>query len=177
MKKRLTCDINRLTHMSYGPCHRCSKGRAAQSGSHPTSQACGTARSGRTPGSGLIHLQAPGLSLSPAGAATQTTGSRGRCQSFFHGQAFASFSGKTPDLRRLDRIDPERDRQPSTAGGTASWGRPWLTVSRVSNERCGWNINLIDCGRRNWRRLMNASCPTRSGSEVGPNRPEATRRF
>ena len=41
MKKFLTCDINRLTHMSYGPGHRCSKGRAAQSGPHPTPQAGG----------------------------------------------------------------------------------------------------------------------------------------
>jgi hypothetical protein len=38
---------------------------------------------------------------------------------------------------------------------------------------------LIGCGRRNWPRLMNAWCPTRSGSQTGqrPHRPEASRRF
>jgi hypothetical protein len=38
---------------------------------------------------------------------------------------------------------------------------------------------LIGWGWRNWRRLMNASCPTRSDAPTGqlPRRPEATRRF
>ena len=35
MKNLLTCDINRRIYMSYGSRQRCSKGRAAQSGSHP----------------------------------------------------------------------------------------------------------------------------------------------
>jgi hypothetical protein len=82
-------------------------------------------------------------------------------------------------VRHLNRLDVERDRQPSVAGGTPSRGRPWLTTRQVGNERCGWNINLIGCGWRNWPRLMNASCLTRSGAPSGQlsNRPEATRRF
>ena len=179
MKNLLTCDINRLIDMSYGTRHRSSKGRTTQSRSHATPQACTTARGRRTPGPGLVHLQAPSLPLSPAGAATQTTGSGGRCQSLFYGQALAPFGGKTQDVRRLDGVDLKRNRQPSVAGGPASRGRPWLTAHQVGNARCGWNINLIGWGRRNWPRLMNAWCPTRSGSQARqlPNCPPATRRF
>jgi hypothetical protein len=38
---------------------------------------------------------------------------------------------------------------------------------------------LIGCGWRNWRRFMNASCPTRADAPTGPlrDRPKATRRF
>jgi hypothetical protein len=177
MKSLLICDIKERTLMSYGPRQRCSEGRAAQSGSHPAPRTRATARGCRPPGSRLVHLQAPSLSLSPTGSAAQTTGSRGRRQSLFYGQAFAPFSGKSPDLRRLDGIDTERDHQPGLAGSIASWGRPWLTARQVSHERCGWNINLIVCGRRSWRRPMNALCLTRSGSEMGHHCPEATRRF
>ena len=179
MKKFLTCDINRRIYMSYGPCHGCSEGRAAQLGSHLVARSGFSARGRRTPCPGLLHLQTPSLSLSRAGPATPTPASGGRWQSLFYGQAFAPFGGKTSEVRHLHRFDLERDRQPSAAGGTTSWGRPWLTIRQVGNERCGWNINLIGYGRRNWRRLMPASCPTRSGSATGqlPHRRQAIRRF
>src|ERR1019366_3106138 len=58
--------------------------------------------------------------------------------------------------------------------------RTWLlTENFVPNVRTLliWNINLIGYGRRNWRRLINASCPTISGSPSGqlPRRPETIR--
>ncbi len=179
MKKVLTCDINRRIYMSYGPRYGCSEGRAAELGSHPVARIGSSGRGRRAPCAGLFHLQTPGLSLSRAGAATPTPASGRRCQSLFHGQAFAPFGGKTSDVRHLHRFDLERDRQPSVAGDAASWGRPWLTARQVGNGRCGWNINSIGCGRRNWPKLMNASCPTRSGSPSGqlPHRPQAARRF
>jgi len=179
MKKILTCDISGRTYMSYGPCHRCSEGRAAQLGSRPLARTGFSSPGCRTPCTELLHLQAPSLSLSRTGAATPPPASGRRCQSLFYGQAFAPFGGKTPDVRQLHRVDLERDRQSSAAGGTASWGRPWLTIRQVGNERCGWNINLIGCGWRNWRRFMNASCPTRADAPTGPlrDRPKATRRF
>jgi len=179
MKKPLTYDIKRRIYMSYGPRHRCPKGRATQWGSHPAAQTCPTARGRRTPCPGLVHLQAPGLSLSRAGSAAQTPDSDRRGQSFFYRQAFAPFGGKTPEVRCLDRIDLERDRQPSVAGGTASRGRPWLTARQVGNEGCDWSINLIGCGRRNWLRLMKGSYPTRFSSQprLLPNSREAIRRL
>jgi hypothetical protein len=179
MKKFLTCDINRRTDMSYGPCHGCSEGRAAQLGSHPVAGSGFSARGRRTPRPQLLHLQTPSLSLSRAGPATPPSASGRRCQSLFYGQAFAPLGGKTADVRHFHRRYLERDRQPSGAGGTESWGRPWLTIRRVGSERSIWNINLIGYARRNWRRLMNASCPTRSGTPSGPlpHRPKATRRF
>jgi hypothetical protein len=179
MKKSLTCDIKGRIYMSYNPRHRCPEGRATQWGSHPAAQTRPTARGRRTPCPGLVHLQAPGLSLSRAGAATQTPDSGRRGQSFFYRQAFAPFGGKTPEVRCLDRIDIERDRQPSVAGGTASRGRPWLTAPQVGNERYDWSINLIDCGWRSWLRRMKGSCPTSLGPQprLLPNRREATRRL
>ena len=179
MKKFLTSDIKRRTYMSHGARHRCSEGRAAQFGSLPVAGPGFAARGRRTPCPELLHLQTPGLSLSRAGAATPTSDSGRRCQSLFYRQAFAPFGRKTPDVCHFHRLDLERDRQSSLAGGTASWGRPWLTTRQVGNERSIWNINLIGYGRRNWRRLINASCPTMSGSPSGqlPRRPETTRGF
>ena len=179
MKNLLTRDINRRTHMSYASRQRCSEGRAAQSGSYPPGRARATTRGCRTPGPGLGGLQAPSLSLSSAGSATQASDSRGRCQGLLYRQTLASSGGYAPDVRRLNRLDLERDRQSSVAGIAASWGRPWLTARQVGNGRCGWNFNLTGCGRRNWPRLMNAWCPTGCGSATGqlPHYPEATRRF
>ena len=179
MQNLLTCAINRRIYMSNGARHRSSKGRAAQSGSHLAWQACGTARDRRTSGPGLVHLQAPSLSLSPAGSEAQTTRSGGRRQGVFYGQAFQPSGGIASDVCRFDRIDLERDRQPSVADGPAAWGRPWLTARQVGNARCGWNINLIGWERRNWPKLMNVWCPTRFSLQAQqfPNRPQATRRF
>jgi len=149
MKNLLTCDINRLIYMSYASCQRCSEGRAAQSGSHPPPRTRTLARGRRTPGPGLVRLQAPSLSLSPAGSAAQTTCSGGGRQGVFYRQTFSPFSGEAANIRRFNRVDLERDRQPSGAVGPASWGRPWLTARRVGHERCGWSIVSIGWGRRN----------------------------
>ncbi len=179
MKNLLTCDINRRNYMSCGTCQRCSKSRAAQSGSHPPPRAPVPARGGPTPGPELVGHQAPGLSLSAAGAATQTTRAGGRRQGVFYRQTFPPLGGEAPNVRRLHRMDLERDRQPSGAVGPASWGRPWLTVRQVGNARCGWIIHLIACGQRNWPKFMSAWCPTRSPfhrRQLPPCR-KASRRF
>jgi hypothetical protein len=179
MKNLLTCDINRRTYMSYASRQRCSKSRAAQSGSHPPPRACAPSRGCRTLGSRVVGHQAPSLSLSAACSATPTTRPGTRRQGLLYGQALAPSGGNAPDLRRLDRFDPQRDRQPSRASGTPSWGRAWLTTRRIGNARCGWNINLTGCGQRSWPRLMNAWYPTPCNSPCGPRPhcPETIRRF
>ena len=179
MKNLLTGDIKGRIYTSYGARQRCSKSRPAQSGSHPSPRALVPARGGRTPGPELVCHQAPGLSLSAAGSATQTTRSGGRRQGVFYGQTFSPFSGEAPNVRRLHRMDLERDRLPRGAVGPASWGRPWLTVRQVGNARCGWIINLIGCGQRNWPKFMHAWCPTRSHSHLRQLPPcrRASRRF
>src|SRR5580692_7331127 len=143
MKNLLTCDINRLTHMSYDSRQRCSKGRATQSGSHPPPRACATSRGCRTLGSRVVGDQASSLSLSAACSATPTTRCGARCQGLLYGQALAPFGGHAPDLRRLDRFDPERDRQPRRASDSPSWGRPWLTTRGVGNARCGVELVFL----------------------------------
>ena len=160
MKKPLTCDINRRTYISHGTCERCSKSRATQSGSHPPPRTCALARGSRTPGSRLVRHQAPSLSLSPACPTTQTTGSGRRRQSILYRQAFSPFGRKAAGLCRLHRLDVERNCQPSGAGGPAPRGRPWLTARQAGSARCGGNINLIGCRRRNWLRFMRAWCPS-----------------
>jgi hypothetical protein len=179
MKNLLTCDISRRTYMSDGTRQRCSKSPAAQSGSHPPPRACATSRGRRTLGSRLVRHQASSLSLSAACSAAPTTRPGTRCQGLLYSQAFAPSGGNAPDLRRRDRLNPERDRQPSRASGTPSWGRPWLTTRSVGNARCGWNINLTGCGQRSWPRFMNAWYPTRGSSPCGPRPhcPETIRRF
>ena len=168
MTKPLTCVINRRIQMTYGSRQRCPESRAAQSGSQPAAGTRAPAPGRRAPRPCLLHLQAPGLSLSRAGTAAQTSGPGRRYESVFHGQALAQSGGQTPDLCSLDRIDLERDRQPCLVGGTASRGRTWLTGRRVGNGRCGSNINLIGCWARNWHTLMNCSCPTRSVPRFEP---------
>jgi len=179
MMKPLTCVINRRTIMTDGSCQRYPESRTAQPGSHSAARTRATARGRRTSRRSLFHLQAPGLSLSPAGAATETAGSGRRCQSLLHNQTLPQPGGETPDVRNLDGIDLERDRQPGIAGCIASRGRTWLTGRRVGNGRCGWNINWIGCWRRSWHTLMNCSCPTRSGPppEPGVVIPPANRSF
>jgi hypothetical protein len=85
----------------------------------------------------LFHLQAPGISPSPAGAATETAGSGRRCQSPHHDQTLPRPGGETPDARNLDGIDLERDRQPGIAGCIAVRGMSWPTARRLNRGRCG----------------------------------------
>ena len=179
MKNLLTCDINGRTYMSYASRQRCSKGRATQSGACSSPRAGTAARGCRTLGSRVVGHQASSLSSSAACSATPTTRPGTRRQSLLYGQALAPSGGNAPDLRRLDRFDPQRDRQPSRASGTPSWGGPWLTTRWVGNARCGWNINLTGCGQRSWPRLMNAWCPTefRTPPEPLPCCRKAGRRF
>ena len=167
MKNLLTCDRNGRTYMSYGTRQRGSKSRATQSGAHASPRARALARGGRTLGSRLVRHQAPSLSLSPACPTTQTSGSGRRRQGIFYGQAFSPFGRKAEGLCRLHRFDVERDCQPGGAGGAASWRRPWLTARQAGHARCGGNINLIGCQRRNWRRFMPVWCPSRSPSQPG----------
>jgi len=178
MKNLLTCDINRRIYMSYGTRQRCSKSPATQSGTYASARAGAPTRGGRTPGSRLVRHQAPSLSLSPACPTTQTTGSGRRRQDIFYRQAFSPFGRKAAGLCRLHRLDAERDCQPCRAGGAAAWGRPWLSARQAGCARCGGNINLIGCPRRNWLRYMRVWCPSWFRPRPGPLSPcpDATRR-
>ena len=179
MIKSLTCDMNRRTYMSHGSCQRSPEGRTAQLGSHPAAAACAPARGCRAPCPRLLHLQAPGLSISRTGSPPQTSSPSRRCQSVLHRESLAQSGRQTPRLRRFHRIDLERNRQSCLLGGTASRGRSWLTGLHVGNGRYGWNINLIDCRQRSWRKRMSCSCPPESGRQRGslPEKPAAIRRF
>ena len=179
MIKFLTCDIHRRIYMSYGPRQRYPESRAAQPGSHPAARIRTPARGRRALRPGLFHFQAPSLSLSRTGPAPQARCPCRRCQSFLHRQTLAQSGSQTPRLCRLHRIDLERNRQPRLLGGTASRGRSWLTGRRIDNERYGWNINLIGCCQRSWRRRMSCSYPPEYGRQPGPlpDRPAASRRF
>ena len=176
--KLLTCVTKGRIYMTYGPRQRCPKGRAAQSGAHPVARPPAPARCRRTSRPSLLHLPAPGLSLPRASAPTQTPRSGRRCQDFLHRQSLAHLGRQTPYVRRFHRIDLERDRHSGLLGRTPSRGRSWLT-GRVDHGRCGWNINLIGCCRRNWLRLMNYSYPSRPGQPAVPpsTRQAARRRF
>lgn len=179
MIKFLTCDISRRIYMSYGPRQRCPESRAAQPGPHSAAGTRAPARGRPTPRPDLFHFQAPSLSLPRSGTAAQAPSSGRRCQSVFHCQTFTRSDRPTPRLRRFHRFDIERNRQPSLLCSTPSRGRSWLTGG-VGNGRCGWNINLIDCCQRSWRRRMSCSCPPESGRQLPgplPDKPAAIRRF
>ena len=179
MTKPLTCVINRRIYMTDGSRQRYPESRAAQSGSQSLAGTRPPARGRRPSRPGLFHFQAPGLSVSRAGTATETSGAGRRRKDFLHRQAFTQPGGETPGLRGIDRIDAERDCQPCLVGSAPSRGRTWLTGRRVGNGRCGSNINLIDCWRKSWRRLLNCSCPTRSVPQPEPvsATPPANRSF
>jgi len=176
--KPLTCVTRRRIYMAYGPCQRCPKGRAAQSGAHPPAGASALAGCRRAPRPDVLDLATSGLSLSRAGPPAQAPCFRWRCQDFLYREAIAQFDRQAPRLRRFHRIDLERDRQSGLLGGTASRGRSWLT-GRGGNGLCGLNTNLIACCQRNWHRLMNCSCLPRHGQQAGPppNNQTAMRRF
>lgn len=177
MRKPLTCDINRRIYMTDGQSHRGPESRATQPGAHAAAPTRAPARGRRTPRPDLFPLPAPSLPLPRAGPAAQTSGSGRRCQSVLHGETLAQSGRETPHARRCDRIDAERDRQPRLTGAAAPRGRAWLTGRQLGRGSYGWNIDLIGCWRRSWRRLMNCSCPTKCGPHPEPAGRSPTRRF
>src|SRR5271157_4115629 len=83
----------------------------------------------------------------------------------------------TPRLRRFDRIDLKRDRQPCLLGGTASRGRSWLSRRAVSHEPSIWNIASTDYCRTSWFRPTTCSHRTGTGWLLQVRSPQAARRW
>ena len=176
-KKCLTYDVKRRIYMSDGPRQPDPKGRTDQLGPQHSAAVPALARRCPTNGPKLLDFRAPGLSLPRASTATQAPSPRWRCQSVLHGQAFAQPCRSTPRLRRFDRIDLKRDRQPCLLGGTIPWGRSWLTRRGVSHEACIWSIVSTDCYRRSWFRPTNCSCQTGAGRWLSARSSQAARRL
>ena len=177
VKKCFTYDTIRRIYMAYASRQPYSKGRTDQLGSHPSAAVSALARGCPAIGPELLHLPAPGLSLPRAGTATQAPSPGRRCQSVLHRQAFAPSRRATPRLRRFDRIDLKRDRQPSYFGGAAARGRSWLTRHPVSLEPFISNIALTDCCRTSWFRPTNCSSRTGAGRLLQARSPQAARRW
>ena len=176
-KEGLTYDINGRIYMSDASRQPYPKGRTAQLGSHPSAAVSALARGCPAIGPELLHLRAPGLSLPRAGTATQAPRPGRRCQSILHRQAFAPSRGATPRLRRFNRIDLERDRQPCLLGGPAPRGRSWLIRRAVSHEPCIWNIASTDYCRTSWFRPTNCSRRTGARRWLQARSPRAARRL
>jgi len=171
VKELLTCDIDRRTHMSYGPRQRCSEGRPAQSGSHPTAPTCTTARGRRTPCPGLGHLQASGLSLSRPSSATQTvpttngpTGldrdrrssldqrnARRRVRTISEAGRRCTSTGRSPSLLTGTR----GERMPSNAQGSLTVQFSWIWEPSGADGATPWIAKATIVGI--WRRLFNAN--------------------
>ena len=176
-KKCLTYDINRRIYMSNAPRQPYPKGRTTQLGPHPFAALSALARGCPAIGPELLHLRAPGLSLPRAGTTTQAPSPGRRYQSVLHRQAFARARTATPRLRRFDRIDLKRDRQPCLLGGTAPRGRSWLSRCAVSHEPSIWNTASTDYCRTSWFRPMNCSRRTGAGRLLPARSPQAARRW
>jgi hypothetical protein len=151
--------------------------RTAQLGPHPAAAVSALARGCPAIGPELLSLRAPGLSLPRAGTATQAPRPGRRCQSLVYRQAFAPSGRETPRLRRFERIDLERDRQPCLLGGPAPWGRSWLTRRALSHEPCIWNTASTDYCRTSWFRPTNCSRRTGAGRLLQARSPQAARRW
>ena len=151
----LICQMPRANHIQ--------KAERLNLGPHPSAAVSALARGRPAIGPQLLHLRASGLSLPRAGTATQAPSSGRRCQSVLHRQTFAPSGRPTPRLRRIDRIDLERDRQPCLLGGPAARGRSWLSRRPVSHEPCIWNTASTDYCRTSWLRPTSCSCRTGAG--------------
>jgi len=176
-KKCLKYDINRRIYMANASRQPYPKGRTDQLGSHSSAAVSALARGCAPIGPELLHLRAPGLSLPRAGTATQAPSPGRRCQSILHRQAFARSRRATPRLRRFDRIDLKRDRQPCLLGGPAPRGRSWLTRRPLSHEPCIWNTASTDYYRTSWFRPTNCSRRTGPGRLRQARSPQAARRW
>jgi hypothetical protein len=177
LKKYLRGDVYRRTYMSYASRQPYPKGRTAQLGPHPSAAVSALARGRPAIGPELLHLRAPGLSLPRAGTATQAPSPGRRCQSVLYRQAFAPSCTATPHLRRFDRIDLKRDRQPCLLGSTAPRGRSWLTRRPVSHEPSIWNTASTDYCRTSWFRPTTCSCRTGTGRWLQARSRQAARRW
>jgi len=176
-KKCLIYDINGRIYMSNASRQPYPKSRTAQPGPHPPAAVSALARGCPASGPEVLHLRAPGLSLPRAGTATQAPRPGRRCQSVLHRQAFAPSRRATPRLRRFDRIDLERDRQPCLRGGSAARGRSWLSQHPVSHEPSIWNTVSTDYCRTSWFRPTNCSHRTGAGRLLQARSPQAARRL
>lgn len=161
----LTSVAKRRIFVSHDSGQQCNESRAAQSCSCCSQRTRESTRFCRTPRTCLLHLQAPSLSLSSHGAATETPCSSRRRQGFVHGQALAESARQAPWLCSIDGIDLERDCAPRAAFDATSRGRSWLIPCRLNNGGYGWSINSIGYWVKGWFRPMRCSCQTGSSRQ------------
>ena len=177
LKKHLRCDVYGRIYMSNASRQPYPKGRTAQLDPHSSAALSALARGGSAIGPEVLHLRAPGLSLPRAGTATQASRPGRRCQGLLHRQTFAPSRRATPHLRRFDRNDLERDRQPCLLVGTASRGRSWLSRRAVRHEPSIWNTASTDYCRTSWLRPTNCSRRIGAGRLLQARSPQAARRW
>src|SRR5262249_55685621 len=118
-------------------------------------------------GGGWRPVAAPSVSVPAARATVEGTGRGDRCQGRLHGEALTHPCASTPDTRRFEWADAERDRQSCGRGDREAREGTCLIVRPVSRVRCAWSIDSIDCQRRNGRGRTTCSRPPHAGRRDG----------
>jgi hypothetical protein len=113
-----------------------------------------------------LDLATPGASLCRTSAANEISRCGGGSQDRIHGEVAAGVGGAPSPLRRNNRRDTQRNRQPRLVGRAPARGRAWLTAEPQLAMKFEWRIARIACCRKNLPKPISCSC--RSASRRPP---------
>lgn len=158
-------------YMSYASCQCSSTGATPQLLAPPASALLVAFASRAAVGPCMLHLLAPGLSLSEASPAPPPSRSRQPAQDCLHGQVAHHAGPPAAALCRAYSTPLERNRQPrldrDARPGAEAWlnrGHPGCRAQFISN------IISTVCSLPNSRKRTNCLCPKGDGPSATPRR-------
>src|SRR5271157_2137891 len=159
----LTCVVYGCSVMANASSQRCPKSQAPQPGADFAASATPTIGGGPTARQDLFHLSSSGLSLHPAGAASDRPRSRQRSQGCLYRQTLTHSGRPHPDLCHGRGSFVKRERQSSLDGHAQSGTEAWLSSGQRAPLRSISNIALIAYSQTSSPMPINSWCRTGAG--------------
>ena len=157
--------------MTDAACQRCSKGRPTQSRTGPASPGAPTIRCGQATCEGMFHISSSSPSLPRTSSASEGACSGQRSQAGIYRQTSAKSDSASLVVRHNQTTLHQRGGQPGVARAATARARSWVSRDQLGHGPVVWNIALIACCRKSWRKPT--SCWSRKN---GGRWPEARKR-
>jgi len=142
------------------------EGRATQSRPGFASASGSAFRRCRAIGAGLLHFAAPSLPLPRVCSATEGADRSQRSQAGVYRQASTQPDSAGPSVRGNQTIVHQRGGQPGVARAATARARAWVSRNQIGHGPVVWNIDLIACCRKSWRK--STSCWSRKNGGQWP---------
>jgi hypothetical protein len=138
--------------MTDAACQRCAESRAPQPRTGPASRSGPAIRCSYATCEGMFHISSSSPSLSRTSSASEDAYSGQRSQAGIYRQASAKSDSASSVVRHNQTTLHQRGSKPGVARAAAARARAWVSRDQLGHGPAVWNIDLIACCRKSWRK-------------------------